>query len=85
MIFNSIDIMHYACQFANEMLLKDIEKDVHSNSSVNLTKENLLSGKYGISAVNNLILGAILEYHNQLRQCLISEHSIDIGAFDAQS
>lgn len=85
MIFDASDIMHNACQFANEMLYQDIKKDVHSDTAVNLNRENALSSKYGTSIVNNLILGAILEYHNQLRQCLKSEQGIDIGAFDVQS
>lgn len=76
---NGYEIMKSAYFFANEMINRKIKDEPLTIDVIkDIRSPMILTTKYGKDLVENLILGAIEEYHTQLREKLM-ESGIDIG------
>lgn len=59
-------------------------KDKVSIDDIKLMRHFPLTSEYGLEIVNQMILAALHNYHDQLREKLL-ESGIDIGEMDTQS
>lgn len=77
-------IIAQANAFANMMLVEQMKKDntfsVHSIASV--SAKNIMKSEYAYEFTANLIIGAISEYHEQLRKILKDRLDIEIDDID---
>lgn len=80
MEIKAIDIATSATTFANILLTESLKKD--NNFSIGMLeqiKTNIFDTKYAGDYAVNIAIGAILSYHEQLREKLLKEANIDIG------
>lgn len=77
-------IISQANLFANTMLMEQLKKDgnfsVHTLSS--LKANSVLQTEYGYEFTMNLIVGAITEYHEQLRSIIKEKMDIELDGID---
>lgn len=74
--------LHAASIAAKNILLKTDRPLLDENNSFNILEA--LNTKYAMSILGAMVLGAIEEYHEQLREKLL-ESKIDIGELDTKS
>ena len=79
MEIKAMDIVNRAFAFANELLNMELKKEpLTIDKYKTIYSPEILATKYGTDFAMNLALGAIIEYHEQLRGKLL-EQGIDIG------
>ena len=79
MEIKAMDIVNRAFAFANELLNMELKKGpLNIDKYKTIHPPEILATKYGTDFAMNLALGAIIEYHEQLREKLL-EQGIDIG------
>lgn len=79
MDINGWEIIQTAHAFSNQMLNDQIKKEPITIDVIkDVRSPQVLATKYGTDIVTNLIIGALEEYHSQLRDKLL-ESGIDIG------
>lgn len=64
--------------FASQMLFNSSKEPISIDFIKLIKSPTVLASNYGKSIVDNLILGAVSSYHNQLREKLL-EAGINIG------
>lgn len=80
--FDAHKVMTKAYEFASVMVMQETKDEKLSVQKVTtLQSATAYGSKYGRTLVDSLVLGAILEYHSQLRAVLL-EKGIDIGDFE---
>ncbi|GEM_PF-717764 len=76
---NVYEVINSANSFANEMIKTNLHRHpVSSEEKLKIHSEEILSTNQGRTYVDNMVLGAIIAYHNQLREVLLKS-GIDIG------
>lgn len=83
MKINGYEIMEDAYDFTNAMLNSKARKNgkLPASEYCELQSGFMFTSKYEKCYVENLVLGAIFSYHEQLRDILL-EKGIDIGEID---
>lgn len=76
MAYDAHKIMNDAYTFANTML--SLKEPLSEEKIITLNSDDVLASKYGKSIMENVVLGAILAYHEQLREELLKQ-GIDVG------
>ena len=79
---NAAEIITKAKAFADFMLTSDLDRD-NDLTLVSLmnTKGDVFNTKYANNYVSYIAVGAVISYHDQLREVLKEKASIDIGEF----
>lgn len=80
MKINIMDIITSAQMFSNAQLTEDLKKrNKYTLADVSAVKHNVFNTEYANDAATYLAVGAIISYHEQLREVLLQEMNIDIG------
>ena len=80
--YDGIKIINNGTLLANEMLKNKLkDKPWPIDLIKTIQSPEILGSEFGLDIVRNMILGALMEYHAQLRANLL-EKGIDIGEFE---
>lgn len=79
MNINCFEVINFACSFADTILRQRLDKmNLSPKERDKILSNDILKTKVGKDYVDNVVLGAIIGYHDQLREVLLKS-GIDIG------
>ena len=83
MQINLDDAIIYACEAVQQKVNTDTElRDYYENTNLSkITFADLLQSKFALDVISTFVSGAMYNYHNQLRQTLLSQ-GVEINEMD---
>ncbi len=80
---NFADIITGATAFASSVVAEQMKSTNDFSAGTFLqVRKNILKTQYADDYVVNVAVGAVMTYHNQLREVLLEKAAIDIGEFE---